>query len=88
MKSYKIIWLSFCFLSIVSTCIVAATFIKRIGLSYNDEGRYFDEVNAVVYHQQAIVIYGLLLFGLLAVTAGVIFLAVKAKTGGKSNFRN
>jgi len=31
----------------------------RYGLMYNEMGRYFDEENVVVYHEQAVPFYGL-----------------------------
>lgn len=54
-------------------------FIKRLLLPYNSEGRYFDAESSVVYHQQAVIVYGLLFFILLLMTAGLAFRFAKAK---------
>lgn len=41
---------------------------KRRRLPYNEQGRYFDEVNSIVLHEQSVTIFGLLavFFGILA----------------------
>lgn len=44
------------------TIVLFFVFFKRLGLSYNEEGNYFDEVACVVYHSQSIIFYGVLLF--------------------------
>lgn len=50
------------------TIAFSVLWLNRIALPYNSEGRYFDEVGAVVYEEQSVIVYGLLtllLFGLL-----------------------
>ncbi len=41
-------------------------FIKRYNLTYNEMGRYFDEEYVIVYHEQAVLIYGIITAILLA----------------------
>ncbi|PZP52548.1 MAG: hypothetical protein DI598_00495 [Pseudopedobacter saltans] len=45
---------------IVLLFICAITFWKRLSLPYNTEGNYFDEANSIVYHQQAVGVFGFL----------------------------
>jgi len=55
-----------------STIIIGLTFIQRLKLPYNSEGNYFDPVNSIVYHRQAVGVYGsivLLLMLLLFIAA-------------------
>lgn len=43
------------------TLLTAMIFVNRLKLSYNSEGKSFDESLLTVYHEQAIIVYGLLL---------------------------
>ena len=55
-------------------------YLKRIGLPYNSEGRFFDEAQLVVYHEQSltpILVITLLLFGLFMATLAWILKTVK-----------
>jgi hypothetical protein len=38
------------------TIIFGFTTLKRARLTY-ENGRYFDEINSIVYHQQAVLVY-------------------------------
>lgn len=49
----------------ISTLISCWTFIKRLALDYNSEGKFFDENTNVVYYEQAVLIYGIISFVLL-----------------------
>jgi hypothetical protein len=42
-------------------------------MNYNTEGNYFDENSAVVYHEQAVFVYGILAFVSLLVTTLTIW---------------
>ena len=57
----------------VLTFIFSLTFFNRIRMNYNTEGNYFDENSAVVYHEQAVFVYGILAFVLLLVTTLTIW---------------
>ena len=46
----------------IITLFIAIVFLNRLALSYNSEGKYFDENSSTVYHEQAIAVYGLLFF--------------------------
>jgi cbb3-type cytochrome oxidase subunit 3 len=55
-------------------------FLKRRGLAYNSEGRFYDEAQSVVYHEQSVIpilLIALLLFGLFMATLAWIFKTVK-----------
>ena len=54
------------------------TFINRAQLPYNTEDNYFDEHSFVIYHQQAIISYGLLFSLTVFVTIVLAILAKKA----------
>ena len=50
------------------TLFMSIVFVNRLTLSYNSEGRYFDESSLIVYHKQAVAVYGLLFFSGLVLT--------------------
>ena len=52
----------------ILTAICGLAFLNRLTLSYNSEGRYFDENKMIVYHQQSIIGYGFLTFIFLMAT--------------------
>lgn len=55
-------------------------YLKRRGLPYNSEGRFFDEAESVVYHEQSLIsllLITLLLFGLFMATVAWILKTVK-----------
>ena len=55
------------FLTILTT-IFCWTFYSRLKFDYNSEGNYFDEKNVVVYHEQAVFVYGTIAFVLFCLT--------------------
>jgi hypothetical protein len=55
-------------------------YLKRRGLPYNSEGRFLDEAESVVYHEQSLIsllFITLLLFGLFMVSLAWILKTVK-----------
>lgn len=44
------------------TTILIITFVKRLNMDFNSEGRYFDEDLLVVYEEQSKMVYGFLSF--------------------------
>ena len=60
------------------TIISISTFVKRLILPYTSEGRYFDEKSVVVYHEQAIISYGILS---LLLVCGILLVAYKIVRG-------
>ena len=44
------------------TTILIITFVKRLKMDFNSEGRYFDEDLLVVYEEQSKMVYGFLSF--------------------------
>ena len=46
----------------LSVTFLGWQFLFRYNLEYNEMGRYFDEEESVVYHEQAILSYGFLFF--------------------------
>lgn len=58
MKKIVLSILSLLFLSI--TIILIITFIKRLDMRFNEEGKYFDEDSLVVYEEQSKEIFGIL----------------------------
>jgi hypothetical protein len=53
--------LKYLVLLLLSACTIISGFttLKRARLTY-ENGRYFDETNAIVYHQQAVLVYFIL----------------------------
>lgn len=47
-------------------------FLNTYHLPYNEEGRYFDESNSLVYHEQSVLVYGFLSFLLLLLVIGTV----------------
>ena len=50
------------------TLLMSFVFANRLTFSYNSEGRHFDESSLIVYHKQAVTVYGLLFFSGLVLT--------------------
>ena len=69
---------------LIGTFGIGWVFIKRIRLPYNSEGRYFDEGSGVVYHQQAVVVYGLLSIIVLAIIVGVVYRLSRPKNSNST----
>ena len=44
----------------ILTILFSLIYKDRLNLEYNEEGRFFDENTATVYHQQAVSVYGLI----------------------------
>lgn len=78
-KPIKFIQVIILIVILIGTSAIGWTFVNRVRLPYNSEGHYFDEAASVVYHKQAVEVYGLLFIILLAVSAGFIFWIAKAK---------
>jgi len=55
----KIIWTILTTILFLTTLLIAWTFINRLTINYNEEGRYFDEESMTVYNQQSVWVYGL-----------------------------
>lgn len=62
-------------------------FVNRIGLPYNTEGRFFDASSGVVYHKQAILVYGLFIVLALAICV-ILFYFEKKIRNNKKKLRN
>jgi hypothetical protein len=58
-----------CFLIVLLTVFFGWEFFFRYTLQYGETGRYFDEENGVVHHEQAVSIYGLLFVSCLLTLA-------------------
>jgi hypothetical protein len=50
------------------TLFLGFVFAKSLTYPYNSEGRYFDEASATVHHEQAVGIYGIMVFCGLVLT--------------------
>ena len=61
----------------ILTTISVWTFTGRYKLQYNSEGCYFDEANAIVYHKQAVEIFGIISFILFVLTIATIIWIIK-----------
>lgn len=48
-----------CLITLLLTAVFGTEFFRRSSKGSNEMGRYFDEENVVVYHEQAIPFYGL-----------------------------
>ena len=60
--------------------LMARVAFLRARLPYNEEGRYVDEVQGVVYREEAAFVYGLIALLILLVSAGLlVFGAVRGK---------
>jgi cell division protein FtsX len=60
------------------TVLISFVFVNRLTFSYNSEGRYFDESSLIVYHKQAVAVYGLLFFIGLVLTLLAFYKTRKA----------
>jgi hypothetical protein len=49
----------------ILTTLIGLLFLSRLGMKYNSEGNYFDEESTVVYHEQSVLIFGLLFLACL-----------------------
>lgn len=65
------------------TIIFGWFFFERYNLPYNSENCYFDEANAIVYHQQAVEIYGLICFVFFVLTLVSLIWILKSNTNNK-----
>lgn len=67
--------------------LCTVVFANRIRLPYNNEGKFFDASKGIVYHKQAVLVYGL--FMVLAFSAGVILFYFEKKIrDDKEKLRN
>ena len=64
---------------LVSTGLLGWTFFQRLNLTYNSEGKFFDEGLVTVYHKQSIISYGFLTFVSLALTILIFYITLKGK---------
>jgi hypothetical protein len=67
-------------LFLIAAVLSGYIWIKRIGLPYNEQGMYFDDINEVVYHQQSALVYGLI--GLSMACASIIIIGGHAHAFG------
>ena len=56
----KIILWTINIISILIGLFFGIIYFKRLGLDYNSEGKYFDEITLVVYDKDSILTYGTL----------------------------
>lgn len=61
----------------ILTVVNGFTFINRLTMPYNSEGNYFDESSSIVYHQQSIIVYGLLCFVFITLTILLAYKIIK-----------
>ena len=52
----------------VLTAVFSLTYLNRLKINYNSEGNYFDKNSGVVYHQQAVIIWGIIALALFFLT--------------------
>ena len=64
--------------SIIIGVLFGAEWIKRLSLSYNSEGRYFDQATEIVYTDNGVIVFGLLTFIFLII--GIVFLLLKLRS--------
>lgn len=77
MKIAKRLILSFLLLASAGLSVLFTTaFINRLHLPYNSEGRYFNGI--VVYHEQAISIFGIISSVFIATTLLFIYLLYRS----------
>jgi hypothetical protein len=74
----KIVFTILTIVLMLVTLYIAIVFVYRLTLSYNSEGRYFDESSLAVYHEQAVTVYGLLFFSGLVLTLLTFYKTRKA----------
>ncbi|MGX7666400.1 hypothetical protein [Flavobacterium pedocola] len=70
----------------VITILLVLVFAERLALNYNSEGNYFDENTAIVYHEQAVLVYGILSVLFLGMT--LLLTCLTIKTFKKDNKRD
>jgi hypothetical protein len=61
------------------TALLAATYLERRSLPYNEIGRYFDPAYSVVYEQQAVAVYGILAAIFAVATAIVVWITLRLR---------
>ncbi len=64
------------------------SFVNRLLLNYNLEGNYFDENSAVVYHSQAVLVFGILALLFLISTLIFVYLTIKSLKNQKKTKSN
>jgi hypothetical protein len=74
-----------CFLLVLLTAFSGWEFFFRYRLAYNEMGRYFDEEEVVVYHEQAIPFYGLFFVLCLLTLTMACRWTLKTVQGQKNN---
>lgn len=77
-QTMKIAFTILTIILVLVTLLIAMVFVNRLTLSYNSEGRYFDESSSTVYHEQAVTVYGLLFFSGLVLTLLTFYKTRKA----------
>jgi hypothetical protein len=74
MRKFKL-WISY-FLMLAGIGLLAFAY-QRNKLPYNEQGRYFDTENMIVYHQQSVEIF--VGIGIAAIIVGFLIWAVTAR---------
>jgi len=87
LTSKKLILMLLSIFSVLVTIIFSIIFVNRLVMPYNSEGNYFDKGNAVVYNEQAVLVYGILLFIAIAVTAVLFVITFKENNKPIKKFR-
>jgi len=64
---------------VFTACLVGWLFIRRLILPYNSEGNYFNETDSIVYHEQAVLVFGIITGFLLILSMGAFDWKQKAK---------
>lgn len=78
-----ILW-SVVLLAALLTVIFSLLWLERVRMTYNSEGRYFDENALVVYQDSAVMFFGILAFVSLVLLFGTMFLLVRYKPNQNS----
>lgn len=73
----KITHVSLILILFASTILFIWAFISRAMMPYNSEGNYFDSVTSIVYHKQAVMIYGFIASIFTLCSVWVIYLLRK-----------
>lgn len=55
------------------TAFLGLTFYNRLKMPYNTEGNYFEENSALVYHEQSVLVWGLVFFVFFCFSVFVTF---------------
>lgn len=58
------------------TVIIIITYVKRLNMDFNLEGRYFDEDSLVVYEEQSKMVYGFLTFLFLMLSLYILRITI------------